>query len=290
MNKYPYMPLYWNDLFSDNKVRVMSNEELGAYIRLLGVAWHETVPGTLPADEDDLARLANLELAAWTKISGRVLACFVLDRRSGRYVQKRMVKEYKKLCECSNKRRKAGAIGNAKRWKRENNDPSHCDDFASRKTLADASLSGSKVLSEDNTDKPPGCELPLPENLANSPGFVEAWELLCTHQCEIKKPFRRTSGSRMLAKLAEHPECAVTAINRIVDNNWRTFDWRWLDNSPSASIKAGQAARPALKADEAALGNARMAFYSASGRLPFGMSDDDLLAWFSKHLAVKPAA
>ena len=49
MNSYPFMPLYWNDFLSDNNVRAMSGSELGAYVRLLGAAWHEAAPGTLPA-------------------------------------------------------------------------------------------------------------------------------------------------------------------------------------------------------------------------------------------------
>lgn len=111
MNPFPYMPLYWNDLLSDNKVRIMSNEELGAYVRLLGAAWHEDIPGTLPDNEEDLSRFAGVEPSLWRKLSRRVLACFVLDGETGRYVQKRMAEEYRKLAAKSAARKAAGALG-----------------------------------------------------------------------------------------------------------------------------------------------------------------------------------
>ena len=296
MNAYPYMPLYWNDLLSDNKVRVMSNEELGAYIRLLGVAWHEDAPGTLPAAENDLARLAGLEPAAWAEISSRVLACFVLNGRRGCYVQKRMVAEYKILCERSEKRRKAGANGNANRWKRESSGPSQCDNFANRKRIAKASLSESeseskrKEVTKVTCKKPPGCELPLPENLTSVAGFAGAWELLCTHRQEIKKAFKPTAGSRMLVKLSRRPGQAVAAINLMVDRGWQGFEWSWFDNSPPENSKPCKVDAGNLQAGEAELGNARMAYYTATGKLPFGMSDKDLLAWFSNHLAASQVA
>ena len=144
MNQFPFMALYWNDLMSDNKVRVMANEELGAYVRLLGVAWHEDTPGTLPDAEGDLARYAGLDAGSWAETAPRVLACFTHDTVRNRYVQKCMVAEYKKLCERSSKRRLAGAKGNASRWKSNGNVSSQCDRFANRKSLASASLSESK--------------------------------------------------------------------------------------------------------------------------------------------------
>lgn len=116
MNPFPYMPLFWNDFLSDNKVRVMSNEELGAYLRLLGAAWHEDVPGTLFADDDDLARLAGVELSLWKKLSRRILPCFVLNEKSGRYEQKRMIEEYKKCSEQAEMKHARATAGARKRW------------------------------------------------------------------------------------------------------------------------------------------------------------------------------
>ena len=110
------MPLYWNDLLSDNKIRVQSNEEFGAYVRLLGAAWHEDIPGTLPADDDVLARLAGAELSLWRKLSRRILPCFTLNEQSGRYEQKRMMAEHAKCLEQMEMKRSRAVAGAAKRW------------------------------------------------------------------------------------------------------------------------------------------------------------------------------
>jgi uncharacterized protein YdaU (DUF1376 family) len=116
MNSFPYMPLYWNDFLSDNKVRVMSSSELGAYVRLLGAAWQEAAPGTLPTDEHALARLAGVGAALWRRISPRVLACFVLNEQAGRWEQKRMVQEYAALADRSDRRSDSASKAAAVRW------------------------------------------------------------------------------------------------------------------------------------------------------------------------------
>ena len=116
MNALPFMPLYWNDFLSDNKVRVMSNEELGAYFRLLGAAWHEDIPGTLPADDDVLARLAGAELSLWRKLSRRILPCFTLNEQSGRYDQQRMMREHAKCVANMEMKHARAAAGAEKRW------------------------------------------------------------------------------------------------------------------------------------------------------------------------------
>lgn len=116
MNPLPYMPLYWNDLLSDNKVRVQSNEEFGAYMRLLGAAWHEDVPGTLPADDDVLARLAGVESSLWRKLSRRILPCFTLNEQAARYEQKRMMEEHDKCVQQAEMKQSRAALGAEKRW------------------------------------------------------------------------------------------------------------------------------------------------------------------------------
>ena len=118
MNSFPYMPLYWNDMIADNKVRVMSNGELGVYIRLLAAAWHEAAPGTPPADEETLARLAGVRAAAWRRVRARVLACFSWNAGASRHEQKRMMQEYAALAERNDRRSDAGAKAAAARWKK----------------------------------------------------------------------------------------------------------------------------------------------------------------------------
>ena len=140
MNSFPYMPLYWNDMIADNKVRVMSNGELGAYIRLLAAAWHEGAPGTLPADEETLARLAGVRTAAWRRLRARVLACFTWSEGASRHEQKRMMQEYAALAERNDRRSDAGAKAAAARWNKASAEPAfHGRDAADKPERSDRS-------------------------------------------------------------------------------------------------------------------------------------------------------
>lgn len=55
--QFPYLPLYVQDLISDPKVAAMSNECLGAYVRLLCYCW---IDGYLPVDEKKLKVMSRL--------------------------------------------------------------------------------------------------------------------------------------------------------------------------------------------------------------------------------------
>lgn len=86
----------------------MSLAERGAYIGLLATAWGEEMPGTLPAAEDIIRRLAEMSPDDW-KVSGSVLlAMFPLsDCGSYRY-NPRLLEEAGKREELSEKKAEAG--------------------------------------------------------------------------------------------------------------------------------------------------------------------------------------
>jgi uncharacterized protein YdaU (DUF1376 family) len=164
MNSYPFMPLYWNDFLSDNKVRVMSSGELGAYVRLLGAAWHEDAPGTLSTDEATLARLAGVGAALWRKISPRVLACFVLNERAGRWEQKRMAQEYAALADRNDRRSESASKAAAARWgkgSQPNGNANAMRPHAHADANPDADALRTHCLSESNSDSPSHRELEL---------------------------------------------------------------------------------------------------------------------------------
>jgi len=158
MNSYPFMPLYWNDFLSDNNVRVMSSSELGAYVRLLGSAWHEAAPGTLPTDDYMLARLAGVGVGPWRRISQRVLACFTLNEQSGRWVQKRMAQEYGALADRSDRRSDSASKAAAARWGKGSQANGHANAMRPHGG-GDADAMRSHCLSESESDSPSDREL-----------------------------------------------------------------------------------------------------------------------------------
>ena len=111
----PYFPFYVRDFASDGKVEAMSTESVGAYILLLCKAWHERPAGSIPDHDPTLARWTGLALDRWSQCRADVLAPFT-KRTDGRWHQKRMQAEHRKLLELRRLRSKAGAQGNVKRW------------------------------------------------------------------------------------------------------------------------------------------------------------------------------
>ena len=70
----PWMPLYGNDFFMDEKVLVMSDAQKVTYMLLLWIQWRE---GSLPNDIDRLARLAQREPRRFkTRIWPALVSCF----------------------------------------------------------------------------------------------------------------------------------------------------------------------------------------------------------------------
>lgn len=112
---YPFFGLWVRDFLTDPRVDAMTAEELGAFFRLLLMAWQEDPAATLPPDEGLLARWARLDTARWSACRERILSLFAKSR-DGRLVQNRLRKEYERVVERSAKRSHAGKTGAKSRW------------------------------------------------------------------------------------------------------------------------------------------------------------------------------
>lgn len=112
--KPPYFPYYPKDIDGDPIVRMMSLEQFGAYQRLLNAAWQQDQCGTLPDDDDALAKVIGIPLRKWKAMRGPVLQAFTKGD-DGRWHQKRMKHEFDKL----QKRSKAGSKPKQKAIKTE---------------------------------------------------------------------------------------------------------------------------------------------------------------------------
>lgn len=123
-NKFPWFPLYVRDFAFDGNVEAMTTQEVGAYILLLCKAWFEEPCGSLPADDAILARWARLDTDTWRKVKFSVLLPFTLTESTGRYHQKRMQQEHRKLMDSVKSRSQAGKKGAQRRWgNRQKGDP-----------------------------------------------------------------------------------------------------------------------------------------------------------------------
>lgn len=112
-----YFNFYPLDFSSDDVVECMETEAVGAYMLLLCKAWHQKPVGTLPDDDESLARWCRLPLKKWLKHKSSITKAFYRGD-DGRWHQKKMESEYQKALDAIGKKSQSGAKGAATRWQR----------------------------------------------------------------------------------------------------------------------------------------------------------------------------
>ncbi len=92
LEKSPAFQFYASDFLVDENVNLMSNREIGCYIKLLCFCWREK---TIPADVKKIARLCGESEDEMAELWAPLEPCFKSDN-NGRLVQPRLEAERKK--------------------------------------------------------------------------------------------------------------------------------------------------------------------------------------------------
>lgn len=219
-NDYPYFPFYVDDFVSDGNVEAMTTLEVGAYTLLLCKAWKEKPRGTLPDDDVVLARWARVTPDQWREVRPRVLACFRLGR-DGRWHQKRMELEARKLHDLSNKRSQAGREGAKGRWQTHGKRidlplRSQCDSMP-RASDSDSNSGSSKRRKKGVQGGGGGIPPPL-----NTPEFQVAWERWQKHRREIGHALKETTAESQLKTLAAKGlELAIATLENSIMHGYQ---------------------------------------------------------------------
>ena len=87
------MPIDVPAFLASESAACMSNEQLGAYFRLLMHAWQGRPPCTIPDDDRALARLAGMTLRRWRTAGDLVRAKFV-ETDGKRLINNKLAKQY----------------------------------------------------------------------------------------------------------------------------------------------------------------------------------------------------
>ena len=119
MSKLPWFP-FWVDAFlSDENVLVMTNEEVGIYVKLL---CHQWKAGSIPSDLLPLAKLCGTKAEAMETHWRQIGKCFGgMSENSGRLINPRLEEERQKQQNKRKARRVAGLRGAEARWKPHGN-------------------------------------------------------------------------------------------------------------------------------------------------------------------------
>ncbi|NBJ13321.1 YdaU family protein [Microvirga arsenatis] len=106
MSQYPSLPLFTDAYIADTAH--LTNEEHGAYLRLLMFAWRSPDCG-LPDDDMKLSRMLGVTPKKWASLKAAVMAFWRLE--NGRWFQSRLSRERQFVEEKVEKRRNAGKQG-----------------------------------------------------------------------------------------------------------------------------------------------------------------------------------
>jgi uncharacterized protein YdaU (DUF1376 family) len=112
-NKSPAFQFYPSDFLSDEKVMLMTNQEVGCYIKLLCINWKQ---GSIPDDVEKLAKLCGEDGTAMAQLWQSVGMCFETNGKPGRLINKRIEKERKKQEEYRKTKSESGKLGAHNRW------------------------------------------------------------------------------------------------------------------------------------------------------------------------------
>lgn len=141
----PAFQFYPADFLSDEHVVLMSNQELGCYIKLLCYCWRE---GSVPSDIPRIARLCGESVDAMALLWSAIGSCFIeLDSKPGRLINPRLDKERKKQEEYRKERSESGRKGAISRWSGKNGS-AMAKHMAQNSSLSSSSSSSNKHIIE----------------------------------------------------------------------------------------------------------------------------------------------
>ncbi len=112
--KSPAFQFYPAEFLSDENVVMMTNQELGCYIKLMCFCWRE---GSIPADISKIAKLCGEDGSVMAKLWLAIGSCFIqLEGDSSRLLHPRLEKEHIKQEEHRKERSASGAKGAQAKW------------------------------------------------------------------------------------------------------------------------------------------------------------------------------
>lgn len=78
----------------------------------------------------------------------------------------------------------------------------------------------------------------IPERLSAIPEFESAWEDYLKHRKHKKATNSPRALNTVLSRLNERPKQAMEALTEILERNWISFKWDWIDNAKNNEIKS----------------------------------------------------
>lgn len=254
--KSPAFQFYPSDFLSDENVAVMSNQEVGCYMKLMCYCWRE---GSIPSDISKLARLCGEDSSAMAKLWLSIELCFTEDpENTGRLIHPRLEEEREKQESHRQERSDSGLKGAKSRWgnrKQRIAKPSQKNGSAMKEPMANDGSSSSPSSSSSNPPIAPqgACDgqavlkLEHPKPLINTQEFAaEIFALYPRNDGKAEAMQAITEALKRIPplELRLKVEAYAKAVSEWDAEDLRFVPWcqkwmrkkRWLDD-PSAWVR-----------------------------------------------------
>ncbi len=147
--KSPAFQFYPSDFLSDENVVLMSNAEVGCYIKLLCFCWKQ---GSIPADVPRIAKLCNEPPEKMAGMWSSIEPCF-RNGQPNRLIHPRLDVERKKQQRFSKERSESGKRGAEKRWKNNQKDGSAIKQPLAKNGFSSSSSTSSLKIKDNSAKK-----------------------------------------------------------------------------------------------------------------------------------------
>lgn len=228
--KVPAFQFYPKDFLTDAKVVLMSNTEIGVYMRLLCFCWLE---GDLPLEMESLAKMARMPLKQFTKFweNTVVRQCFtVVD---GRMRQGRLDAERQKQTEFKRRQSDKGKASAAARLVQPRFN--HGSTKPQPVVQPEGNSSSSSAISSLRSAEERGRGKP-PLNLQLS-GRFKVWQWMLDEWFErLKEQGEAFDIEAWLHDLDKRDKLLIPA-----NTNWKWLDAQWWDEATKRGLVANAA-------------------------------------------------
>jgi uncharacterized protein YdaU (DUF1376 family) len=141
MKNSPAFQFYPTEFLGDQNVALMSNEEIGCYIKLLCHCWTE---GSIPSEMNKISKLCGVDKSVMAQLWLAIEPCFTFDDKTNRLFHKRLLREREKQIAHRMERSQSGKKGAVLRWQNEKSRNKNSYSSA----IAQPSSSHSSVIAE----------------------------------------------------------------------------------------------------------------------------------------------
>jgi uncharacterized protein YdaU (DUF1376 family) len=225
-NKSPAFQFYAAEFLADENVALMSNQEIGCYIKLICFCWRE---GSIPSDISKIARLCGEDSSAMTQLWVSIRPCFDLaDGYPDRLIHKRLQAERQKQMEFKSERSLAGKRGAEARWKKGlQGDGSAIDQPLANDASSSSSSSSVNSPTESNKRSPRFNAQAHLESLDVDPKIAKDW--LTLRKAKKAAP-TETAIDGIMAEARKAGVSLQSALKTSCERGWQGFKAEWLTN------------------------------------------------------------